>query len=160
VYLQAVAGVTPTLRVSTPDANVNMNLRTKGTGVVQINSIEAATTTGVQIFRNKRIEPRVVTAVNSISITPALNTGDIYEMTALASALNMLAPVGTTQSGQELLFRIRDNGTARAITWNAVYRPIGVTLPVTTVAGKWLYVRTIYNPTDTKWDVIDVRQEA
>ena len=58
------------------------------------------------------------------------------------------------------MFRIEDNGTARAITWDAAYRAIGVTLPTTTVAGKVLYVGAKWNAADSLWDVLAVGQQA
>jgi hypothetical protein len=141
--------------------NQNLNLRSQGDGVVQANFIEVATTTSTQTIRNKQIVPRVVSENTAASLTPWLATGDIYEITQLDQRLTVTAsPDATTFGGQELLFRIRDNNTSQTVTWNKTYRPIGVTLPAVTVAGKWVYVRCIYNASDTMWDVIDVRQEA
>jgi hypothetical protein len=59
-----------------------------------------------------------------------------------------------------LTIRIRDNGGAQTLAWNAIFRVIGTTLPTTTVAGKLVYVGCIYNQLDTKWDVVSVAQEA
>jgi len=56
--------------------------------------------------------------------------------------------------------RIKDNGTARALTYNAVFRAMGNALPTTTVLSKTLYMGFIYNATDTKWDLVAVAQEA
>jgi len=141
--------------------NQNLNLRSQGDGVVQANFIEVVTTTGAQTIRNKQMVPRVVSKDTAASLTPWLATGDIYEITKLNQRLTVTdSPDATTFGGQELLFRIRDNNNSQTITWNKVYRPIGLTMPTVTVAGKWVYVRCIYNASDTMWDVIDVRQEA
>jgi hypothetical protein len=56
--------------------------------------------------------------------------------------------------------RIKDNGAARTLGWNAIYRALGASLPATTVLGKTLYVLLRYNAADTKWDCIDVRVEG
>lgn len=85
---------------------------------------------------------------------------DLGVITAQAAALTIAAPTGTPIQGQKLIFRIKDNGTARAITWNAIFRVIGTTLPTTTVINKTTYVGCIYNSTDTKWDVVAVNTEA
>ncbi len=69
-------------------------------------------------------------------------------------------PTGTPTDGQKLLFRIKDNGTSRNITWGAIFEPIGITLPTTTTASKLLYVGCIYNADSGKWDVIAVTEEA
>lgn len=61
---------------------------------------------------------------------------------------------------QKLIYRFKDNGTARTITWNAIFRAVGATLPVTTVINKTTYVGCVYNAVDSKWDVIAVSQEA
>lgn len=85
---------------------------------------------------------------------------DLGVITAQAAALTIAAPTGTPIQGQKLIFRIKDNGTARGITWNAIFRIIGTTLPTTTVINKTTYVGCIYNSTDTKWDVVVVNTEA
>jgi hypothetical protein len=69
-------------------------------------------------------------------------------------------PTGTAIPGRKLVVRIKDNGTARTLTYDTQYRALGVTLPTTTVASKTLYLGLIYNSADTKWDVVAVRQEA
>lgn len=94
--------------------------------------------------------------------TPAPDA-DAYEqfnITALAQAAAIGAPTGTPEGGQKLIIRIKDNGTARALTWNAIYRSVGGTLPTTTVLGKTMYVGFIYNATDSKWDCVAVSTEA
>ena len=58
------------------------------------------------------------------------------------------------------MIRIKDNGTARTLAYNAIYRAIGITLPTTTVISKTLYIACIYNAADTKWDAIATAQEA
>ena len=81
-------------------------------------------------------------------------------LTAMSASTTIAAPTGTPVQSQDLVFRFKDDGTARALTWNAVFRAIGVTLPTTTTASKLLYVGCKYNSTDSKWDVIAVQQEA
>ena len=81
-------------------------------------------------------------------------------LTAMASGTSIASPTGTPVQGQSLIIRLKDDGTARAITWNAIFRAIGITLPTTTTANKLLYVGCKYNSTDTKWDVVSVQEEA
>jgi hypothetical protein len=88
-----------------------------------------------------------------------------YYITALATAATFAAPVlsvtgGTLVNGDSLLIRIKDNGTARTLAWNAIYRAIGVVLPTTTVANKTIYIGCKYNSGDSKWDVLAVGEEA
>jgi hypothetical protein len=84
----------------------------------------------------------------------------MYIATALAENFTIATPTGTPTDGQGLTLRLKDNGTARSITWGAIYRSIGVTLPGSTVAGKTYYVSLAYNAGATKWDVISVARES
>lgn len=94
------------------------------------------------------------------TITPTGDTSDQYNVTALAANATIAAPSGTPKNGQRLILRIKDNGTARTLTWNAIYRSVGAPLPSTTVISKTLYVDMVYNTADTKWDVMDVMLEG
>ena len=117
----------------------------------------------IQTLTNKWIHPRVTSAASASSLTPDPSTTDEYCYTALAVALTINAPSaasGTISNGDKLLFRILDNGTGRALTWNATYTIIGTTLPTTTTANKMVYVGCIYNAANTRWDVVAVATQA
>jgi hypothetical protein len=105
-----------------------------------------------------------ITGAAGGNITPTSDTTNQYTITALGAAATFLAPSGTPIDGQKLTIRIKDNGTARALTWTTgstgSFRVVGVTLPTTTVASKLLYVGCIYNSADSRWDAIAVGQEA
>lgn len=101
----------------------------------------------------------VVSATSTATLTPAA-TSHQFNLTAQAAGLTIAAPTGTPIDGQSMIFRLKDNGTARAITWNAVFRAIGVTLPTTTVVSKTLYVGAKWNAADSVWDVLAVGQQA
>lgn len=98
---------------------------------------------------------RVGTAASSASITINANTTDIFEVTALAVGTTFNAPSGTPANGQRLIIRIKDNGGAQTIAWNAIFRasPDQV-LPTSTTAGKTQYNAFIWNSTDSKWDFL------
>lgn len=106
------------------------------------------------------LAPRVGTTASSATPTPDADNNDIYTVTALATGATFGAPTGTPVNGQALVIRVKDNGTAQTLAYNAIYRAIGVTLPTTTVISKTLYLGMIYNSADTKWDVTGVAQEA
>jgi len=108
----------------------------------------------------KKLIPNVQTEASSATPTPNGDSYDQYQLTALAEAATFAAPSGTPVNGQKLTIRILDNGTGRALSWNAIYRVIGTTLPVTTTASKTIYIGLIYNTADTKWDVVAVAEEA
>ena len=64
-------------------------------------------------------------------------------------------PGGTPVAGQKLIVRIKDDGTARALTYDTQFRASSdLALPTTTILGKTLYMGFIFNATDTKWDLI------
>lgn len=110
----------------------------------------------------------LITAINSINtqtvassatVTPT-SANDLVIVTAQAEALAIANPSGTMTQGQALIMRIKDNGTARAISFGTNYRALGTTLPTTTVLSKTLYLAMVWNDTDTKFDVTGVAQEA
>jgi hypothetical protein len=120
----------------------------------------ALSTTDWSAFNGKAsYTPRVQTVASAATVTP-VSTNDLVKITAQAAALALANPTGTWDEGQPLMIRIKDNGTARAITYDTNYRAIGVTLPTTTVVSKTTYLGLIYNATDTKWDVIGVTTQA
>lgn len=115
-----------------------------------------------QVTANAGILPRVNGTTSSATPTPNADTTDLYNLTALAEAAAFGAPTGTPYNGQKLIIRIKDNGTARALTWNASYVAGGVSLPSTTVISKILHIGFIYNTDNSlnKWMCVAVAQEA
>lgn len=114
----------------------------------------------MSLIRAWLAKPRVTSTASSTTPTPNADTTDVYILTALAGNATFGAPTGTLSQGQKLIVRIKDNGTARTLTWNAVFRAMGTALPTTTVINKTLYLGFIYNSTDTKWDLVASAQEA
>jgi hypothetical protein len=144
---------------------------TTGTGVLTAlgNNANAAggftTIDGTATLTNKRITQRCNAQTTTAS--PFAWNSDSYDQqsfSALANALTINADAGTPTDGQRAIFRIEDNGTARALTWTTgsskAFRAIGVTLPTTTVINKTVYVGCIYNAADDRWDAVAVSQEA
>lgn len=132
-----------------------------GTVAVPDGSFAIAKTTGLQTALDSKVNTPTTNSIASTA-TPA-PTGDgnrnEYYVTAAAANMTVSAPSGTPVNGNSLLMRFKDNATARTITWNAIFRGIGVALPTTTVISKNLYVGFRYNSTDSKWDCIAVAQE-
>lgn len=103
--------------------------------------------------------PNLQSVTSAGTVTPTF-ANDLVKITAQAAALTLANPTGTAIEGIGIAIRIKDNGTARAITYGTQYRAIGVTLPITTVINKTLYLGCVWNDTDTKLDVVAVAQEA
>lgn len=112
------------------------------------------------IKRKNIVRPIVNSVTTTATLTPNIDEYEQEDVTDLASAMTIAAPTGTPSTGMKLLFRITDDGTARALTWNVIYRAIGVTIPSTTTANKILYVGCIYDEAGSKWDVVAVKEEA
>ena len=118
-------------------------------------SSTAVTLTGTETLTNKRITKRTVSITDSAAPTPNSDTTDIYLVTALAQTATFGAPTGTPTEGQQLIIRIKDNGTARSLAWNAIYRASSdLALPTTTIVSKTVYLGFMYNSTDSKWDLL------
>lgn len=101
----------------------------------------------------------IITEVaSSATPTPAIaSKKTVYIITALAEAATFGVPTGSPTQNNTLLYRIKDNATARALSFNAIYRAgTDISLPTTTVLSKTLYIGFMYNSTDTKWDLLFV----
>lgn len=103
--------------------------------------------------------PVIQSVTSSATVTPTFDD-DMVKITAQAAGLTLANPTGTPIPGLGMVIRIKDNGTARSITFGSEYRGIGLSLPTTTVISKTLYIAMVYNSDDTKWDVLSVGQEA
>lgn len=103
--------------------------------------------------------PSIQAVASAATVTPTF-ADDQVNITAQAAALALANPTGTAVDGWGMTIRIKDNATARAISYGTQYRALGVTLPVTTVISKTLYLGMVFNAADTKWDVVAVAQEA
>jgi hypothetical protein len=132
-------------------------------GLGNVDNTSDATKNGATAtLTNKRVTPRV-TAITS-SATPTVNTdnADAVNITALAVAVTSMTTnlSGTPTELQTLRYRIKDDGTARAITWGASFVARGATPPTTTVAGKVTNVGFNWNTATTTWDCVAVSTEA
>jgi hypothetical protein len=159
-HLAAVSkGITQEHKQNGQHENINADSLTV-TGQTTLGEVDA---TDLHITGNATVDgnwiPNVTTVASQATITPTSTTG-AFIVTALATNLTIAPPSGAPHNTKELLIRIKDNGTSRTITWNAIYRAIGVTLPTATTANKELYVGMRYNAEATKWDVLAVGREA
>ncbi len=136
---------------TSPTAKLHVEGTSKLNGVLDMNNNR---------ITNSVINPSVQEVTSSATFTINADQQTDGVLTAMAVATTIASPTGTPVQSQSLIFRFKDDGTARAITWNAIFRAIGITLPTTTTASKLLYVGCKYNSTDTKWDVVSVQEEA
>lgn len=106
---------------------------------------------------SRLVSASVVTADGSNNLTP---TKQLFDVTALAHSATILTPTFSPFDGMTGELQILDNGSAQGLTWNSNWVPIGVTLPNTTVAGKYLYISYRYNAVDTKWHVLGIARQS
>ena len=112
------------------------------------------------VKRKAIIDPISSTTASTATLTIDTDVSDFATITAQAEGLTIAAPTGSPVEGQKLIIRLKDDGSARAITFNAIFRALGVTLPTTTVVSKITYLGLVYNSTDTKWDIVATKTEA
>lgn len=153
------------LPVATGISGLGTNVATALAVTLNTTSGGLSTINGTATLTNKRVNPRIVSITGSAggTITPTADDADQYEITALGAAATLAVPSGTPVDGQKLVLRIKDNATARGLTWTITsggYRIVGTTLPTTTVISKTIYIGCIYNGADTFWDVVGVASQA
>lgn len=93
------------------------------------------------------------------SFTPNLDLNDAIIRTALSANVTISNPTGTKVNGRILWVRLRDNGTARTITWGTEYRSMTATLPATTVINKTVYCQFIVNADENTLDLVNVQRQ-
>jgi hypothetical protein len=143
-----------TLSITVNDADRSIDFQ--GNLTISGDADVFGTNTGDQDFIPRRVHAQASTA----TLTADVSNYDVEIITAQAAALAIAAPTGTPTAEQPLQFRIEDNGTARAITWNAVFNdPAGI-LPTTTVIGTVHRIGVIWNATTSEWDVVVVMPSA
>ena len=100
--------------------------------------------------------PVVTSTGNASTLVPTF-ADDVVQRTGQAGPLAVSAPTGTAIDRLGVMIYIKDDGTTRAMSWDAIYRVMtGVTLPVATVPGKWHVIGMVYCAADTAWDVLFV----
>lgn len=140
--------ITGTPIAPTPTAGTNTNAIATASFV----------TTALAAFTTQSVTAASYTTSVAVTSTTASAMSTVnYTITAQAGALLFAAPTGSWADGQILLVRIKDNGTARALTYNSIFRAgTTVALPTTTTISKVLYMEFIYNSTDTKYDLLGI----
>jgi hypothetical protein len=98
--------------------------------------------------------------------TPTIATGTFREtfvaITALATAITSFTTnlSGTPANGARMTIRIKDNGTARALTFGSSFEACGASLPTTTTISKRTTIGFVYDTTTSKWGCVASVTEA
>jgi hypothetical protein len=105
-----------------------------------------------------KIGYNVVSVASTSSLTIAAGVTQ-QNITALAVEMTINAPAGTPVDSQKLIIRIKDNGTARTLIWNAIWRNLTGPHITTTTPTKTLYFGAVYNADNLTWDITAIGME-
>jgi len=148
--------------LTSPVINTPTGIAKSDVGLGNVDNTSNATErAATATLTNKRNTPRVYNTTSTATLTPEISTYDIFELTAQAGALTIANhSTSTPTAGEKMIIRIKDNGTARAISFGTYYRAMGNALPTTTVISKTMYLGFIWNAADNKFDLIALVNEA
>ena len=122
-------------------------------------STEYPTSGAVLLALAANLEPRVQSVTSASTITPDIDLYDCVSVTALAAALT-INWTGSAVNFQPFIIRIKDNGTARSLTFtSSLFEPKGTALPTTTVVSKVLTVAFLYDSVTGKFGCVGAQQE-
>lgn len=116
----------------------------------------------IQTITNKRNQPRVYTATNNASLTPEIDTYDVFHLTAMSANTTINnKSTSTPADGEQMRFRFLDNGTSRTLSWGTDYvAKAGTALPTATTISKNLIVLFEWNANLSKWNCLASGLEA
>jgi len=118
------------------------------------------TETSTNTLTNKEIVKRVVTVAYAASMTPNIDTTDVFRVNPVTGALALAVPSGTKVDGQMLLIHLLGDATPRALTWavtaGGYVGTLEAGLPATTVVNKWIKILVMYNVTLDRWECLSV----
>jgi len=143
----------PVTSVATRTGDVTLDKADVGLGNVD-NTSDATKNSAVATLVNKRVTKRVGTIASSSNPTINTDNYDVFKITALATGVASFTTnlTGTPTDEQQLVIVIKDNNTARALTWGASFQSSGVaSLPTTTVIGKIHRVGLVYDTQVSRW---------
>lgn len=143
-------------------AATDTTLSRSSAGVLAVEGVVVPTVSSTNTLTNKRSQPRVYTAANNASLTPEIDTYDIFHLTAMSAATTINNHSTSTPADGELMeIRFLDNGTARALTWGTNYvAKAGVPLPTTTISSKNMTCLFEWNANLSKFNLLAVGNEA
>lgn len=94
--------------------------------------------------------PSIQTLTSASTITPVA-TNDLVSVSALAVNATIANPTGTAAAGQGFVITIKDDGTARTLTWGSNYVGMDGAPVATTTAGKLVDIPVRYSAILSKW---------
>lgn len=122
-------------------------------GFTDAEKLQVRTNLGV-VASGALIPPRVTAIAFASTITPNADNTDIANVGTLTADITIANPTGTPVDGQDLQFRLAEDGTGGwVITWGNGYAfgtDVTLALIPTTASAKWEMIFT-WNATEVKW---------
>ncbi len=132
-------------------------------GVLAVEGVVIPSVSSTNTLTNKRNTARI-TSINIPGATPTINTDncDCVTLTAVGTAITSMTTnlSGTPVNFDQLEFRIKDDGTARAITWGASFLAGPAALPTTTILSKALHVYFEWDSVRSGWVCLSTGSDA
>jgi hypothetical protein len=151
-------GVPLSVQLAALAVSGSLELDVTGTSVVQVpQSGTLATISNTETFSSKRINKRVLSL--STSNLPFINT-DLYDEVMITNLTQDILSMTTNLSGtpmdaDELYIWMKDNGTSHNITWGSSWgASTDLPLPASTTAGKWRFMRFVWNNKIAQWTMV------
>jgi hypothetical protein len=129
--------------VPTPTSSVDNSYQIANTAWVNAALARPGTTNTSDVGANTVISYYPIAAPFQIYY----NCSDAITITALTSGYEI--------NGMLHILRVRDNGTARSLSFSGAFVKYKASFPTATVAGKWMYFTCRYNSSDSSWDIVD-----
>lgn len=106
---------------------------------------------------DQRAVPRATSTASTATLTPNIDSYNIYTVTAQATSMALANPTGTPNDGDVLLIRLLATGATRALTIGNQYNNnSGLGTPTTITTDKWLTLGIAYNTTPGHWQIISI----
>ena len=115
------------------------------TAAAKLPAVDGSLLTGIPTY--------LVSTYSGTSPTPNC-TYSVMVATVTGTATFGAPDTCTPTEAQRLIIRVKDDGTARTLNFNAIYRAGDIELPTTTVVNKTMYLGFMYNSYAAKWDLI------
>lgn len=157
--IQAVTGTAATTGTQVaPSAPVSSFILAQIAVGPTVTMILTANITDKRVMANKLQVPRVVAVTQSA--IPAINSDimDVAKITGLAQAVTSFTNglTGSPIDWQKLMISIKDNGTARGLTWGTSFEASTTALPSTTVVSTTMDILFRWNADTSKYRILGV----